>query len=233
MAGRSILYLGGSEFAAVFCDKLKGLALCDQFTGSRSLDIPENAPETIDLVMFEAGPLIPQSGQTLTSLIDSLANWPLIAVSSREQEHRGMAAVRAGAQSCICVDDVDEAELEVVIEHAIQRHRLLARLSETDNTVLSILQSINDGVVVVDRHGHVLDINPAARSILALAPRQRTNARWARTFCRIAADGKTQIDHEELPLVKACRCHKFSDQTAVYQTPDQPDTILSINGQGL
>ncbi len=233
MAGRSILYLGGSEFAAVFCDKLKGLALCDQFTGSRSLDIPENAPETIDLVMFEAGPLIPQSGQTLTSLIDSLANWPLIAVTSHEQEHRGMAAVRAGAQSYICADDVDEAELEVIIEHAIQRHRLLARLSETDNTVLSILQSINDGVVVVDHHGHVLDINPAARSILALAARQRTNARWARTFCRIAADGKTQIDHEELPLVKACRGHKFSDQTAVYRTPGQPDTILSINGQGL
>jgi diguanylate cyclase (GGDEF)-like protein/PAS domain S-box-containing protein len=233
MAGRSILYLGGNEFAAEFCDKLKGLALCDQFTGSPSLDIPDRAPEKVDLVLFEAGPLIAKSGQTLQSLIHKLLDWPLVAVTSREQEHRGIAAVRAGAQGYVCADDVDETELETVIEHAIQRHRLLVRLSERDSTVLSILQSINDGVIVVDRHGHVLDINPAARSILGLAPRQKTNANWDKAFCNFAADGKTKIDHEELPLVKACRGQKFSSQVAVYRSPGQADTVLSINGQGL
>ena len=233
MPGRSILYLGGSEFAAEFCDKLKGLALCEQFTGSPTLEIPDKAPGIIDLIMFEAGPLIPQSGQTLQSLIHRLSNWPIIAVTSRDQEHRGVAAVRAGAQGYVCADDVADAELEAMIEHAIQRHRLLLRLSERDNTVLSILQSINDGVIVVDRHGHVLDINPAARSILGLAPRQQTSTEWDKAFCNFAADGKTQIDHEELPLVKACRGHKFSNQAAAYQAPGQADTILSINGQGL
>jgi len=233
MPGRSILYLGGSEFAAEFCDRLKGLALCQQFTGSPSLEIPEKAPDNVDLIMFEAGPLIPQSGQTLSSLIQSFSDWPLIAVTSRDQEHRGIAAVRAGAQGYVCADDIIDTELEAVIEHAIQRHRLLVRLSERDSTVLSILQSINDGVIVVDRHGHVLDINPAARSILGLAPRQKTSTEWGKVFCNFAADGKTQIDHEELPLVKACRGHKFSSQTAVYRAPGQADTVLSINGQGL
>ncbi len=233
MAGRSILYLGGSEFAAEFCDKLKGLDLCEQFTGSPSLEIPEKAPEKIDLIMFEAGPLIPRSGQTLQSLVHGLSGWPLVAVTSRDQEHRGIAAVRAGAQGFVCADDVIDTELEAVIEHAIQRHRLLVRLSERDNTVLSILQSINDGVIVVDRHGHVLDINPAARSILGLAPRQQTSTDWDKAFCNFAADGKTRIEHEELPLVKACRGHKFSNQAAAYQAPGQADTILSINGQGL
>ncbi len=233
MAGRSILYLGGSEFAAEFCDKLKGLDLCEQFTGSPSLEIPEKAPEKIDLIMFEAGPLIPRSGQTLQSFVHGLSDWPLVAVTSRDQEHRGIAAVRAGAQGFVCADDIIDTELEAVIEHAIQRHRLLVRLSERDNTVLSILQSINDGVIVVDRHGHVLDINPAARSILGLAPRQQTSTEWDKAFCNFAADGKTQIEHEELPLVKACRGHKFSNQAAAYQAPGQADTILSINGQGL
>jgi len=233
MAGRSILYLGGSEFAAEFCDKLKGLDLCEQFTGSPSLEMPEKAPEKVDLVMFEAGPMIPRSGQTLQSLIHRFSDWPLVAVTSRDQEHRGIAAVRAGAQGFVCADDVIDSELEAIIEHAIQRHRLLVRLSERDNTVLSILQSINDGVIVVDRHGHVLDINPAARSILGLAPRQQTSAEWDKAFCNFAADGKTQIDHEELPLVKACRGQKFSNQAAAYQAPGQADTILSINGQSL
>jgi diguanylate cyclase (GGDEF)-like protein/PAS domain S-box-containing protein len=233
MAGRSILYLGGSEFAAEFCDKLKGLALCDQFTGSPSLEIPAKMPESVDLIMFEAGPLIPQSGQNLSSFIRTLSDWPVIAVTSRNQEQRGIAAVRSGAQAYVCADDIIDTELESVIEHAIQRHKLLVRLSERDNTVLSILQSINDGVIVVDGHGHVLDINPAARSILGLTARQKTSTEWDKAFCNFAADGKTQIDHEELPLVKACRGQKFSSQTAVYRTPGEPDTILSINGQGL
>jgi diguanylate cyclase (GGDEF)-like protein len=79
----------------------------------------------------------------------------------------------------------------------------------------------------------VLDINPAARSILGLAPRQQTGIEWGKSFCNFAADGKTQIDHEELPLVKACRGQKFSNQVAVYRAPGQTDTVLSINGQGL
>jgi polar amino acid transport system substrate-binding protein len=79
----------------------------------------------------------------------------------------------------------------------------------------------------------VLDINPAARSILGLAPRQQTSTDWDKAFCNFAADGKTRIEHEESPLVKACRGHKFSNQAAAYQAPGQADTILSINGQGL
>ena len=233
MAGRSILYLGSSEFAAEFCSNLKASPSCGKLVCSTTLAIPEDAPEQIDLIIFEAGPVIAQSGQTLPALVQSLSAYPLVAISSREQEHRAVAAVRAGAQGYICAEDANDVELESVIEHATQRHRLLARLSETDSTVLSILKSINDGVIVVDRHGHVLDINPAARSILDLAPRQQTDADWARTFCSISADGQGTIEHDELPLVKACRGEKFSNQIAVYRLANQADTILSINGQGL
>lgn len=233
MGGRSIVYLGNSDFAAAFCKILKHSPSCEQLFVSDDLLLPVDAPENIDAVLFEAGPAIAQSGQSLNSLINSLSDYPLIAVSSREQEHRGVAALRAGAQGYLCVDEINNVELESVIEHATQRHRLQARLSETDSTVLSILKSINDGVIVVDRHGHVLDINPAARSILDLAPRQPTDGDWARSFCSISADGQGTIEHDELPLVKACRGEKFSNQVAVYRLAKQPDVILSINGQGL
>jgi diguanylate cyclase (GGDEF)-like protein len=233
MAGRSILYLGSSDFAAGFLKRLKSSASCGQLTSSASLTIPIDIPEKTDLIILEAGPAIAQSGQPLNSVVQALARYPLIAVSSRDQEHRAIAAVRAGAQGYLCIDDLNDIELETVIDHATQRHRLLTRLSETDSTVLSILKSINDGVIVVDRHGHVLDINPAARSILDLAPRQQTDADWARSFCSISADGNGSIDHDELPLVKACRGQKFSNQVAVYRLANQADTLLSINGQGL
>jgi len=232
MAGRSILYLGGSEFAAGFVESLKNSPSCGYFGRSPSLTLRE-IPEWTELILFEAGPAIAQSGQSLASLIQSLSAYPLVAVTRRDQEHRGIAAVAAGAQGYICVDVADENERQNIFDHAVQRHQLLTRLSDTDNTVLSILKSINDGVIVVDQHGHVLDINPAARSILGLGPRTLPDADWGHRFCNIAADGKSRIVHDELPLVQACRGQKFSNHSAVYRKSGQTDTVLSINGQGL
>lgn len=241
MSGRSILYLGDSDFAAGFCNKLEAYACCGRMVRHIALSWPADDPGSIDLIMLEPGP--GSAEQSLQALISQLRGHPVIAITSRDNEHRGIAAVQAGAQGYLCVDDAGHEEIEAVIDHAVQRHQLLARLSETDSTVLSILKSINDGSIVVDRHGHVLDINPAARSILGLSARQRTDAAWSQRFCKVAADGITAIDHDDMPLVKACRGQKFSNQVAVYRVPNedssqqarpgQTDMILSINGQGL
>ncbi len=233
MAGHSILYLGHGEFAAEYLEKLEASHCCARLSRSETLAIPWETPDSIDLILFEAGPTIAQSGLSLQKLIHSLSKYPLIAVTLRQQEHRGITAVRQGAQDYICADDISDLEQASVFDHAIQRFRLMTRLSDTDGTVLGILNSINDGVIVINRHGHVMDINPAARSILGLAPRQRPDDRWGASFCNIATDGKTLLDRDEMPLVKALSGQKFSDQVAVYRVPDQDDTVLSINGQGL
>ncbi|MDZ7645367.1 MAG: PAS domain-containing protein [Woeseiaceae bacterium] len=171
MAGYSILYLGRREFADRFLRNLEHSPLCRRLRHNDTLQIPESAADDVDLVLYEAGPASTSSGNSIRASLRALGEYPLVALTSREQEHRGVAAVRNGAQSYLCIDDVDEARQHATFDHAVQRHRLLRRLSEADDTVLSILKSINDGVIVVDRHGNVLDINPAARSILSLPPR--------------------------------------------------------------
>ncbi len=233
MAGHSILYLGRGDITADYLERLRASHCCGRLSVSETLAIPWEAPDNIDLVLFEAGPGIAQSGLTLQSLINSLSHFPIVAVTVRQQEHRGIAAVRQGAQDYICADDISDLEQSTVFDHAIHRFRLMSRLSGADGTVLGILNSINDGVIVIDRHANVMDINPAARSILGLAPRQRPDTRWGGTFCNIATDGKTLLDRDELPFVKALSGQKFSDQVAIYRVPDQDDTVLSINGQGL
>ena len=233
MTGHVILYLGNDAIASEFVDTLENSAICEKLIRSDSMNIPADIADDIDMIMFEAGPAIARSGQSLHALIQSLSDYPVIAITRHANEHRGIAAVRAGAQAYVCIEDMDEDALVTVFDHATQRHRLLARLSDTDNTVLSILNSINDGVIVIDSHGHVLDINPAARSILGLAAREQPSAAWSRQFCNISADGKATIEHDELPLVKACRGEKFAGQASMYRVKGQPDTVLSINGQGL
>ena len=233
MSGHSILYLGRGEFAADYLSELETLPCCTLLSRRNSLQLPEDAPYVVDLVLLEAGPLINESGRSLAELIQSLEPYPVVALTRKEHEHRGIAAVRAGAQGYICIDDVTVDGQDAVFDYAVKRARMQQRLSETDVTVLSILKNINDGVIVVDSAGNVLDINPAARTILGLAPRMQPDPTWEQTFCCIDGDGDSYRNSHDLPLVRARSGEKFSDQVAIYRMPEQPDVVLSINGQGL
>ena len=233
MTGHSILYLGRGDFASEYLSELETLPCCTMLARSAELRVPVDNRELLDIVLLEASPLIAQSGQSLSALIHSLRDYPVVAITYKENEHRGIAAVRAGAQGYICVDDVTVEGQESIFDHAVRRHRLQQRLSNTDVSVLSVLTSINDGVIVVDREGSILDINAAARTILGLGPRWQPDSSWEQTFCCIDENGDSYRNSADLPLVRARSGAKFSGQVAIYRAPEQPDTYLSINGQGL
>ncbi len=233
MSGHSILYLGRGEFAADYLGELETLPCCTYLTRSTSFELPEDASYIVDLILLEVGPMISQSGQSLTDLINHLAPYPVVALTRKEHEHRGIAAVRAGAQGYICIDDISVEDQDAAFDHAVKRGRMQSRLSSTDVTVLSILKNINDGVIVVDDVGHVLDINPAARTLLGINPRMQPDPTWEQTFCCVDENGDSYPNSADLPLMRARMGEKFSDQVAIYRTPEQPDIALSINGQGL
>jgi diguanylate cyclase (GGDEF)-like protein len=232
MSGHSLLYLGRGEFAAAYLSELETLPCCMLLTRSNALELPADA-SYVDLILLEVGPLISQSGRSLSELIQSLEPYPVVALTQKAHEHRGIAAVRAGAQGYVCIDDVTVDRQDAVFDHAVKRARMQKRLSETDVTVLSILKNINDGVIVVDNAGRVMDINPAARTILGLAPRMQPDPTWEQTFCCIDEDGNSYRNSSDLPLVRARSGEKFANQVAIYRAPEQPDVLLSINGQGL
>ena len=233
MTGHSILYLGRGEYAADYLGELATLPSCTLLTRSNVLALPKDAASTVDLVLLEVGPLIAQSGKSLGQLIHSLQPYPVVALTQKAHEHRGIAAMRAGAQGYICFDDITVDGQDAVFDHAVKRARLKRRLSETDVSVLAMLRNINDGVIVVDDAGHVLDINPAARSILGIGPRMQPDPTWEQTFCCFDENGNSYRNSHELPLVRARSGEKYSDQVAIYRSPEQPDIVLSINGQGL
>ncbi len=233
MTGHSILYLGRGDFASEYLAELETLPCCTMLARSAELKVPADNRELLDIVLLEASPLIAQSGQSLSALIQSLHEYAVVAVTQKAHEHRGIAALRAGAQGYICIDDVTVEDQEAIFDHAVKRHRLQQRLSDTDVSVLSVLTSINDGVIVVDRYGGILDINPAARTILGLGPRRLPDASWEQTFCCLDEHGNNYRNSAELPLVRARNGAKFSGQVAIYRAPEQPDTYLNISGQGL
>jgi diguanylate cyclase (GGDEF)-like protein len=233
MSGHSILFLGHGENAADYLAELETLPSCTMLARSAKLELPKDAGDITDIILLEVGPVIAQSGKTLSALIHSLDAFPVVAVTQKANEHRGIAAARAGAQAYICIDDVTVEGQEAIFDHAVKRHALQQRLSDTDVTVLSVLTSINDGVIVVDRDGHILDINPAARTVLGIGPRLQPDPTWEQTFCCIDENGDSYRNSADLPLVRARSGEKFTGQVAIYRAPEQPDTVLNINGQGL
>ena len=99
MTVHSLVFLGGGESISPHIDALEASPICGKMVRSGDMSLPQDLADDIDLILFEAGPRIAQSGQTLQFLIHELADYPLVAVTTRENEHRGIAAVRAGARS--------------------------------------------------------------------------------------------------------------------------------------
>ena len=132
MSGHSILFLGHGEFAAEYLAELETLPCCTMLTRSAKLELPEDPAGVIDIVLLEVGPMIAQSGKTLSALIHSLDAFPVVAVTQKANEHRGIAAVRAGAQAYVCIDDVTVEGQEAIFDQAVKRHTLQQRLSDTD-----------------------------------------------------------------------------------------------------
>jgi len=233
MTGHAILYLGRGEYAPEYLTELESLPCCTMLMRWQRLEASDDLPPAVDLIMIEAGPSPARAGLSLGEFLHSLPHRPVVALTDRINEHQGIAAVRAGADAYLCVDDVTVEEQEAILDHVTRRFRLTQRLSETDVSVLSILDNINDGAIVVDRTGRILDINPAARTILALGPRRMPDESWEQTFCCLDESGNSYRNANELPLVRARNGEKFANQVAIYRAPEQPDTYLAINGQGL
>lgn len=233
MSGHSILYLGRGEFAADYLGELETLPCCTYLTRSAAFKLPDDASYLVDVILLETGPSITAAGLTISGAVSSLAPYPVIALTQKATEHRGIAAVKAGAHSYICVDDVSVESQQAVFDHAVKRSKMQSRLSDTDVSVMSILSSINDGVILVDNDGHVLDINLAARSLLGISPRMQPDPSWEQTFCCIDENGENYRNSGDLPLMRARTGEKFSAQIASYRAPLQPDILLSLNGQGL
>ena len=229
MAGHSILFLGRSSFATVFLTRLETLPCCTMLMRNGSLEIDVHTPSAIDLVLFEAG----SNAESLADILHKVQRYPVIALTRRESEHRGIAARNAGAQAYVCIDDTPGEQPEAIFDRAVRRHELQRRLSAVDGSVLAILRDINDGVIVVDRQGLVLEVNPAARSMLGFGPRWQPETAWEQSFCCLDADGKNLVNARLLPLVRARNGEKFSNYTGTWRAPDQPDSLLDVNGQGL
>ena len=148
MTGHAILYLGRGEYAPGYLAELESLPCCTMLLRWQQLEARDDLPPAVDLILIEAGASPVRAGLRLVDFLKSLPDRPVVALCDRANEHQGIAAVRAGADAYICIDDVSVEEQDAILDYVVRRFRLTRRLSETDVTVLSILRNINDSSTV-------------------------------------------------------------------------------------
>jgi PAS domain S-box-containing protein len=117
------------------------------------------------------------------------------------------------------------------------RDRLLRRHARLMNNVL---ESLNDGVIVADRHGKILFANQVAAAVAGTARPDVSPSDWSEQHGFFVPGTDQPFPPDELPLARAIRGESIDDVELLVRNPRVPDGIQvsvrggpMLNGRGL
>lgn len=98
----------------------------------------------------------------------------------------------------------------------------------------AVMDSISDGVGVVDEHGQLLMRNPAAKQLLGRQSGPGNASRWPGFYGMFHADGETPLSSEQLPIMAALRGVESTNVEMVVRNDAHPDGIrLNVSARPL
>ncbi|MCB0170821.1 MAG: PAS domain S-box protein [Anaerolineae bacterium] len=98
----------------------------------------------------------------------------------------------------------------------------------------SILNTIGDGVIVVDKSEKFIVFNPAAEEILGAGPAKATLENWSEIYGMYYDDGQTLVPASELPVVAAMRGYHIDQKEYVIKNQQQTrDVYISATSRPL
>lgn len=117
----------------------------------------------------------------------------------------------------------------------LERQHTEKRLRNQTGLMQSVLDSIADGVVVVDSEGQLVMANPAARRIVGQAyPQGESLNGWPEHLGIYGPDGKTPYRAEDLPLAQALRGQSTDGVEMVVRNRANPDGVaVNVHGRPL
>jgi len=101
----------------------------------------------------------------LAAMRDEAPGVPVVVIVSAGREGKGIEAIRLGAQDFIAGDGLPSPLLGRVLTAAIERHRLREELATVARRFRRMIESGADGMVVVNKSGHIRFANPAAETL--------------------------------------------------------------------
>ena len=115
-----------------------------------------------------------------------------------------------------------------------ERRKAEEALRRQTEILQSILNSMSDGVVVVDETGKVLLDNPASDRIRGAPMEDLPPERWSERFGCYLSNSVTPFPSEQLPLARAMRGEEVNDAELIIRHDKRPEGIvLSVNSRPL
>ncbi len=107
------------------------------------------------------------------------------------------------------------------------RWRAERELQRQTQVLRSVLESMSDGVAVVDTHGEFLVFNRGGEHILGVGAAPGGPAVWPEHFGVFEADGLTRYDPDALPLARALRGDAVRDVEVQIRNPHLESPVLA------
>jgi PAS domain S-box-containing protein len=124
--------------------------------------------------------------------------------------------------------------LEVQGWQDFERRKAEEALRKQTEILQSILNSMSDGVVVVDETGKVLLDNPASDRIRGAPMEDIPLELWSKRYGCYLSDSVTPYSSEQLPLARAMRGEEVNDAEVILRHEKRPEgVVLSVNSRPL
>ena len=134
--------------------------------------------------------------------------------------------VKAGV--VVFTDITGHKKQEARLQESIEQLRKQAQLMET------VFKSVNDGLVVTDKDGEFLFVNPRAEQMVGMGPTDAPADQWAETYGTFYPDQKTPVSSDDLPLVRAMRGETTDDVELFIRNQERPEGLfISVSGRPL
>ena len=132
-----------------------------------------------------------------------------------------------------------DKQYRIVMSNDItERLKANAELKKQQDLTRLILENLSEGVVACDSEGQLILFNKAAREWHGADPRKMAPERWGEFYDLCEADGKTLLETEDIPLVRAFNGEKVSNtEMSIRKTGSQPRFVIAsgealISGNG-
>ncbi len=120
------------------------------------------------------------------------------------------------------------------IQSSLASEKSYPYLDQQIDTLRSILNSLADGVAVVNKEGKFLYSNQVAERIMGLGPKNVAPEEWASIYGCYYPDKVTPYDPGQLPLVRAMKGEEITDEIIFIKNPQRPKGIfISVSASPL
>jgi PAS domain S-box-containing protein len=127
------------------------------------------AADVTDCVLVDLGLADGGGTDSLVVLADAVPRTvPVIALAGDDVGALALEAVHRGAQDCLLDAELDAAVLARSISYAVERAQIRDALARREARYVTLIDSLDEGILVQDEDGRVLEANPAAARILGI-----------------------------------------------------------------